>query len=231
MRVRVCVRVCASERERAREHACVSVYGVHEQLLPPPFTPTPHQLLPYTNTNTHLERCLNDVVRVAACESPDVHRRAARVDERLEEVLHHLRVERADALRGDGQVPAEVRAPAEVEDHVRECLVERSGELPEAVDALAVAERLVAVACKGRVISWPAKSGTLLSLINNPIVCGSVVERRYDATFAILRDFAQEVRKCRCLRAHDATGAGAPMRATGVLLQHQKQEASAPSWA
>ena len=58
-----------------------------------------------------LERRLHNVVAVGASQLPDVKRHARRVCKRLEKVLHQLRLVRADSLRGEVQVTAEVGPP------------------------------------------------------------------------------------------------------------------------
>lgn len=74
-----------------------------------------------------LEGGLHDVVAVAAAQLPDVQRHARRVGQRLEEVLHQLRLVLADALGGQGQVAAEVRPPRQVLRHSTHSMRLRDG--------------------------------------------------------------------------------------------------------
>ena len=61
-----------------------------------------------------LERGLNDVVGVPACQLPDVQRHARGVDHRLEEVVNHLRVERSNAFGWNLQIVSQIRPPRQV---------------------------------------------------------------------------------------------------------------------
>ena len=54
---------------------------------------------------------------------PYVQRHARGVDQRLEKVLHQLRLVAADALRGDLEVVAEVGPPRQVKDDLHQGLV------------------------------------------------------------------------------------------------------------
>mmetsp|Transcript_15083 Transcript_15083/g.45560 ORF Transcript_15083/g.45560 Transcript_15083/m.45560 type:complete len:228 (+) Transcript_15083:245-928(+) len=89
-----------------------------------------------------LERGLHNVVAVLALQLPDVQGHARGVGQGAEEMLHHLRVEGANALCGNVHIEAQVWPPRQIQYDINECLVQRCTEVAKAADALPVSQRL-----------------------------------------------------------------------------------------
>src|ERR1700733_9719640 len=89
-----------------------------------------------------LEGRLDNVMRVAAADQVEVQVHPDFVGQRLHKVVHQLRLEIADTLLGDGDVVAEVRAPADIDNRRTDGLVERYRRLAEALYPCTIAQRI-----------------------------------------------------------------------------------------
>src|SRR5208283_4146730 len=89
-----------------------------------------------------LEGRLDNVMRVAAADQVEVQVHPDFVGQRLHKVVHQLGLEVADALVADGDVVAEVGAPADIHNRRADGLVERHRRLAEALDPRTVAQRV-----------------------------------------------------------------------------------------
>src|SRR5271155_5788885 len=89
-----------------------------------------------------LEGRLDNVMRVAAADQVEVQVHSDFVGQRLHKVVHQLGLEVADSLLADGDVVAEVRAPADIDNRRTDGLVERHRRFAEALDPRTISQRI-----------------------------------------------------------------------------------------
>jgi hypothetical protein len=83
------------------------------------------------------------MMRVLAAQVVDVQRDQCVIDKTLEELVREVDVKRADHRARERHVELEPWPARKVDDHARQRLVERRVGVPEAAEALPVAQRLL----------------------------------------------------------------------------------------